>query len=156
MKNIGFVVLFMLMAGINAFSQEQWTVYTEEDGLPSKYIDCITVAPDNSLWIGAGNGFCRFDGKTWETFDFLFDDPTYHAILSIEFSNNGNMWVAADADGLIKYDGKNWTKYKSGVDSLQGPLYKNVFYAKPAPDGSVWVASGEGYGSGFHAALSHF
>lgn len=64
--------------------------------------------------------------------------------------------VAANADGLLKYDGINWVKYKSGADSLSGPLYKYVSYIKSSPDNSVWVVSQEKIADIWHFAISHF
>jgi len=47
--------------GLNKFDPEKeiFTVYTEDDGLPTNYISSILPGENNDLWISSGNGISR-------------------------------------------------------------------------------------------------
>jgi ligand-binding sensor domain-containing protein len=147
MKKIIFLILFVLFFTGNVNAQK-WTIFNDQNSLPSNYIQSVAVGPDNAIWIGTSKGLCRFDGYIWTYYNGI-------TALAIEFSKDGNMWIA-NGDGLVKYDGTIWTTYKSGSDIENGPIYENVIDVKVAKDNSVWVASAHKVSGIFYSALSHF
>ena len=45
-----------------------------EEGLPQSFITGITQDEDGFIWFGTLDGLCRFDGRVFKTFKFLFSD----------------------------------------------------------------------------------
>lgn len=64
---------------------------------------------------------CWYDGQS---FDSIPSAPVYFQPNSIAFDQNNQLWVAANANGLAKYNGNNtWTYYNS---SNSGLLFNRV------------------------------
>ncbi len=67
------------------------------DGLPSQYVNCVAVGPDNSVWIGTDAGIVRFhnDGSRSLRFSrrWLLSDK----VNQIVFDKNGTAWVATQS-----------------------------------------------------------
>ena len=56
-------------AGVGRYlpSQDAWTTYTEEHGLPSSHAQVIAVGPEGDVWAYLlWHGVYRFDGEKWE------------------------------------------------------------------------------------------
>ena len=60
------------------------------------------------------------------------------AVLDIEQDRAGNLWIASDAAGAVKYDGQNWTIYKkeNGLD------YQSFWSIAEDRRGNLWFGSG--------------
>lgn len=59
--------------GLSRFDGEGWTMFTQEDGLPSNQVHSMLALPDGTLWVATTRekdpsgelDFVRFDGDTW-------------------------------------------------------------------------------------------
>jgi len=87
---------------------ETITRYTEENGLPSRYITSLAVAPDDSVWFAFRNylfieeqtirttgGICHFDGEEIEIYR-PEDGLSSHDVMDIAVSEIGIVWCATD------------------------------------------------------------
>jgi ligand-binding sensor domain-containing protein len=111
---------------------EQNKVYTTKDGLLSNVVLGITIAPDQSAWIGTyGGGLTRFDGKSrWTTYtpygagitgDYRAPYQRYKRgegigdlwVYQSLFTSDGTLW-AATWKGASKFNGKTFTTYSTG------------------------------------------
>lgn len=97
-------------------------------------IRVLAVAPDGSLYIGAGRGVLRYVDGRLET---LADPERGQETLTraflpfdIAFAPDGDVWVGG-VHSLARFDGESWTQYDVNVRRLL-----------VAPDGSLW---GEGW-----------
>ena len=153
MKNIGLFVLFMLIAGGNAYSQGGWTKYTVENGLPTNHVNSLALSPDGKLLIGLADlkgVWCYSDGKfsqIYTTKDGLLSDE----IQSIKIQDNKIIWISTWI-GLSRFDGTKWTSY----DDTNGLKYKNIIDFCFAPDGKVWCATFKEIGNTPYCAISSF
>jgi hypothetical protein len=134
------------------FSGRAWerTVYPalSGPGWPS-----FIVGRDGSPWVAGGWfwSLVRFDGKQWvDESRFAGPDPAH--VVGLEVGPDGDLWVAferpiSDAGSewaIARYDGTTWTVHDSPVDfAVSGYLGWSVAFAV-APDGSVWLATGQG------------
>ncbi len=132
------------------------TEYGVDDGLPSKNVQCIAVAPDGSVWLGTRSaGVSRFDpsavsrqgGEVWATYtaeDGLVDDR----VQDIAVGRDGTLWFATYG-GVSRFDSSpgsgerraRWTTYTT-ANGLAGD---RVLSAAVHPDGSLWFGT---FGSG--------
>ncbi len=78
--------------GVYGYDGEEWEQFTSGDPnvqLPSPEVNCVTVAPDGSLWFGTRDGIARFNGSEW-----------FSAETSPDGLVNGNVNdIYVDADG---------------------------------------------------------
>lgn len=99
-------------------------------------IRVLEVAPDGSLYIGAGCGVLRLREDSLESLldiDCGPDRPVSGLFpLDITFTDDGRVWVGG-ALNLASYDGNDWTEYKI-------PAWRVAI----ASDGSIWAVGWDG------------
>jgi ligand-binding sensor domain-containing protein len=117
------------------------TVFDVRDGVPDENVQVLQVAPDGSLWIGAGCHVARFVDGGWEQ---LGDEceQTRSTVLGIAFDPEGAAWIAAPF-ALWLVEAETWSAEERMVGSLA-----------VAPDGLLWVAGWTGEQGGQYVA--HF
>lgn len=125
--------------GVWRFDGDEWTVFTQAGGFPvSDNVQILSVAPDGSLWAGAGCQVARYAGGVWEK---LADCASMKGkILDIVFTPDGAAWVASGVE-LSRFDGQEWTSFGKLANDLA-----------VAPDGALWVSGWEGRQSSFYVA----
>jgi hypothetical protein len=126
-------------AGGSRPGSQHYGLYRSHDGRVSRFdlpgtIRSLAVAPNGSLYIGAGLAVWRYaDGQL----ERLVDTAQDRAVLTqafvpfdIAFGREGDVWVGG-VYSVARYDGGTWTRYDVNVRRLLA-----------APDGSLW---GEGW-----------
>ena len=99
-------------------------------------IRVLEVAPDGSLYVGAGCGVLRYGMDKWETLANVdcehssFANPMVP--FDIAFADNGDAWVGG-VYSLARFDGKTWTEYDINARRIL-----------VAPDGSLWAEGWDG------------
>jgi ligand-binding sensor domain-containing protein len=91
--------------GVYRYAQGNWQRFhpdTRGVGLPSPDVNCLTVAPDGSLWFGAYySGAAHFDGNTWTTFG-VGDGLIHSNVNDIYVDDAGTVWFATSG-GVTRY-----------------------------------------------------
>ncbi|MCC6289760.1 MAG: regulator [Chitinophagaceae bacterium] len=64
------------------------------DGLPSQYVNCITVAPDSSVWIGTDVGVVRFHAGGNKSLLFSRRWLLNDKVNQVVFDKEGTAWIA--------------------------------------------------------------
>lgn len=115
-------------------------LYRAKDGQVSHVniaalIHTLKVAPDGTLYVGAGRGVLRYRMDQWEIIASLDGHELDHALYptDIAFAGNGDVWVAG-IFGLARFDGKTWTQYD--VQAMRLLV---------VPDGSLWTRGWDGH-----------
>jgi serine/threonine protein kinase/ligand-binding sensor domain-containing protein len=87
------------------FADNQWQRFSAENprvSLPNDSIQCITLAPDGSLWFGGYYaGAARYDGKTWTKYN-VSDGLVYSNVYDIFVDQIGTVWFATSG-GVSRY-----------------------------------------------------
>jgi ligand-binding sensor domain-containing protein len=144
------IVLVSLDSPLRSMAQENWTTYTEADGLASHRIMTVAVASDETVWVGTLDGVSHFDGETWTTYT-EDDGLASNCILSIAFAPDGAVWVAASTyspayyplctqGGVSRFDGATWTTYAED-DGLVALYFRTIVVDS---DNMVWVGTHSG------------
>jgi ligand-binding sensor domain-containing protein len=85
--------------GLFRLAQGEWAhILSTDPGvtLASDYINCITLAPDGSLWFGLSDGGAtRFDGENWSHYD-LQDGLINLTVHDIYVTHSGDIWFATE------------------------------------------------------------
>lgn len=138
--------------GLYYFDGKSWTPYTKDDGLAGNIIEEIAFPSDGSVWVSIlgtsvtevhGNmtsyyteegGVSSFDGYKWTSYSEADGLEGEHAS-SIGVTQDGNIWVGMNFDGVFSFNGETWTTQTT----------RSVEELTVAPNGHVWV-SGVGGG----------
>jgi ligand-binding sensor domain-containing protein len=125
--------------GVWRYDGEEWEVFTQAEGFPvSDNVQVLMVAPDDSVWAGAGCQVARFADGVWEE---MADCETLRGnVIDIAFTPDGATWVAS-ALKLSRFDGQTWMSYG-----------KLAHHLAVGPDGALWVSGWEGLQTSFYVA----
>lgn len=125
--------------GLSQYDGQTWRTFTTHDGLPSNYVQTITVTPDGLVAVGTNQGLAIYDGNRWQT---IFPDDTrllttdesgvIYYITADEIGklddgrspipnppvsavydmlgSGGHLWLTAE-EGVFWYDGRGWTSF---------------------------------------------
>ena len=120
-------------AGLSRFDGQQWTTFTQADGLADALADggtyALAVDGQGQVWAGHryGKGLSHFDGQRWTRYWFE------GMVATIAVAPNGDVWCTSYGDILLaRFDGQNWWTYDHddiGIDneSVYIPIHDNVW-----------------------------
>ncbi|MGA1790413.1 MAG: choice-of-anchor D domain-containing protein [bacterium] len=130
--------------------------FDENDGLQGNAVIDIAKGPQGEIWIatesdssGQGSGVSLYLGEgIFEGFgpSQMGLSENYLLINDIAVAPNGHLWIATFFDGLIEYDGEDWTIYSStGEDLFQGEsiTFLNDYFTSILIDssGRIWIGT---------------
>jgi ligand-binding sensor domain-containing protein len=100
-----------------------WQIYTESNtNMYDDNINSILPLGNNTCWLSHTGGVSYFDGITFTHYDFDGMFSSYwqgaNTINQIEQDWNGNIWFAT-SEGLVKYDGTNFTWINTSNSGIQ-------------------------------------
>lgn len=106
MKHTIAILIFSLIIILRSYSQQyNFTNYSINEGLSQSVVNCIFQDSRGYIWLGTQNGLNRFDGATFEVYNFNpFDTNSIsnNWIYAIDEDSDGNLWVGTKG-GLNKY-----------------------------------------------------
>ena len=160
--------------GVSQFDGKNWKTYQTDDQLLTNLAETLAASPDGSIWVGGVQGASRFDGKAWITYqqlgalknnsvDLLYLEPDGIAW----FGNStgvarfdGDSWTTYPAkqypflsyleavtrlpDGRLFFGGWFGAAIFNGQNWQEIPFSINIHDLQALPDGTVWIATGEG------------
>jgi hypothetical protein len=137
--------------GGSPFHSQNQGLYRLKDGQVTHFdipgtVRVLKVAPDDSLYVGAGWGVLRYHADTWKTLlnvDGLQPSPLSGlAPLSMAFADSGDVWVGG-ALKLARFDGEVWQDYD--IPAVRAAI---------ASDDTVWTAGWDGK-TGSDCCITH-
>lgn len=123
-------------SGLVKFDGINFKVYNQKSNLPSAFITKCFIDTDNVLWLGHNNGQISFykDGK----FSMLAVNDTLNSTINdIEIDNSGNIWFAAQSEGLLKLGTDEKTYFYQIKDLLLYAIY-------PIDSSNIIIGTNEG------------
>ncbi|MCC7388321.1 MAG: hypothetical protein IT431_06095 [Phycisphaerales bacterium] len=109
----------------------RWSV---EHGLPQVTVTAIAQTPDGYLWIATFGGLCRFDGVSFDSFDFLNSPLPSNRVTSLFVDMGGVLWIGTEEGWLARY--------RAGRFETIGQLDSAVLHRSvQTPDGRLLVSS---------------
>lgn len=143
--------------GVYCFDGHSFVNFTAENGLSGNGIYSAFEDNAGNLWFGTEKGFCRFDGKTFQSvtltanyFDTLSGVNVRHnkkttgrAVGNILQDRNGKMWFGTP-EGIYCYDGRSYTRFihNDSVLNKGGLTLKNIQCMLEDRNGNIWLGSG--------------
>ena len=99
MKRFTVLILYVLLSSAGSAQTYQFSKYDLADGLIDKFTYTINQDPQGFLWIGTGQGLCRFDGRKFEQ-NFAGDTIPLSIANASMLDSRGRLWFGHD-NGLI-------------------------------------------------------
>jgi len=125
--------------GISVWDGVKFSNYTTSNGLPDNLVKTITEDRNGGIWIGTlEKGFSCF--KNGKFIDY-HNENLGASIFCILLDKSSNVWFGTDGDGVIRFDGKKFTKFTT----KQGLSNNSVFDITEDNAGNLWFSS---YGGG--------
>ncbi|SFI55631.1 sensor histidine kinase [Planctomicrobium piriforme] len=108
-------------------------------GLPQATVLSITQTPDNQLWLGTRAGLYQFDGIRFQPGPVIegiaLEDVWIHDLAA---DGEGNLWLATNGSGLIRY--REGVSQSVGYDGDSAALWKVMLDRS----GNLWIGSETG------------
>ncbi len=125
--------------GLSRFDGKEFKTFSREDGLPSNWIYTSAIADDGTLWFGTLGGLSHFDGHSFKNI-YAEQMGVKSAIWALAAMPDGTLWVGTAEDGLLKYDGRTFSRY-SVKDGLLGNTIVRLFVDR---NGVLWIGTNDG------------
>ena len=97
---------------------DSWTRYAEPE-LGDLFFEVWDIEIDQSgnVYAGAQNGVLKFENGSWTN---ISEGTSLQPYLDSElyFSQNGDLFIAADLDSIARYDGENWELYGMPIGTI--------------------------------------
>jgi len=106
------------------------STFVDVEAAPNGDVWTLLDPQDNSQWVVA-----RFDGEVWTTYTPPFASTPSWAVSpgAVSVGPDGLVWFAVN--GLVSFDGTDWTYHIQGQAEDGTP---EVSAVDVAPDGTVW------------------
>lgn len=119
-------------------SQYVHDVWNEDQGVPQSTIESIVQTQDGFLWIGTQRGLVRFDGQSFNTFDYVNTDAIRggNKVQALHVGMDGSLWIGLSTGLAIYHDGV----FTNVADSLDLSL-SSITDIEGDPSGGVWIAT---------------
>ena len=111
-----------------------WETYSLGNGITDTWVTCLDVW-DGRLWVGTfSGGLCSWDGTNWRSVRAPSPLPSDRINC---IAHDLNLYVGT-LDGLLIYDGKDWTPIAREFTARDGPVTLCQRFR-------VWVGTPEGW-----------
>lgn len=104
---------------------------------------------NGTFWIGTFKSVIGFNGKDFKIIDDKFlrqnEVPGFLHVRDIMEDSKGNLWIANNGSGILRYDGKaiiNFTvQHKLKKDDTKGNSLERVFSVGEDVSGNIWFGT---------------
>ncbi|WP_462158578.1 ligand-binding sensor domain-containing protein [Pseudoalteromonas sp. GB56] len=126
-------------AGLFRLRQAPFTTLSQARGLSGDYVRSLLSHTDGSLYIGTSNGLNRYNGDIATPLDQQEGAPI--SVLSLTSAKRGGMYVGTYTDGLLYFDGQQFSDLYNRDNGLSSNEVRAVL---EQDDGSVWIGTAAG------------
>lgn len=125
MFKLPLTILLISLLSLSYGQTFRFNQYTTEDGISQNFIYSINQDQNGYLWVGTGEGLCKFDGinfQTYTTQNGLSED----VITSSFVDENGTQWFGHNEGGITRFNSDGFTAIKrkdliqSKVNAISG------------------------------------
>ncbi len=144
MKKLLLILFFIFLALITSTQSQNntWDLLpSNEIGINSAAINCITQDQNNQTWLGTiGEGVFFFDGIQWINFNEDNSPLPTNWVTSIAIDSNNVKWIGTfgNTGGLTRFDGENWKIYNLEDYGISG---NTTYDLKIDTHGRYWMGS---------------
>lgn len=143
-----FLLAILTGSAVAQYKFENAVVLTNKDGLPSREVRAIVQSPDGFIWIGTGDGLCRFDGTEFKIFQYDQSNP--HSIIDNRIWNltadSQHVWIGTQV-GVSRLDlaSEKFYNYQFDEKGVRDTIFKDgeqqIRSLLRGRDGEIWVGT---------------
>lgn len=140
-------IWFATSNGLIKFDGENFTVYSEQDGLPFNELWSVFIDKNGLIWLGSTKGIYQFNGDKFSKFNLPQSEvknplPMLANNLVFKFleDRNGTLWLVVDGNGIYKYENENFTQ----LTKETGLTDNNIADIFEDRKGNIWIGSFNG------------
>lgn len=130
-----FIFLFLLLYSFPFFSQSyQFKNFGADNGITQPNVYAINQDRNGYLWVGTGEGVCKFDGISFKSF-YTIDGVSENFVTTSYRDRSNNLWLGHKHGGITFFDGKTFKAIytegvsKSPVTCIVGDEKDNIWCA---------------------------
>jgi len=118
------------------------TVYNKANsGISSNYLTDVILDTAGTVWVATYEGISHFDGNSWATYDTLdYNAPSQSSsrnqVYAIGIDHNNHVWASIYGNGLVTYDGTNWTHH---TESNSNILSNYIYHLYKDSNDDLWA-----------------
>ncbi|MCB9225145.1 MAG: two-component regulator propeller domain-containing protein [Crocinitomicaceae bacterium] len=95
--------LLFLFCAVSYGQSFRFNQYTTEDGISQNFIYSINQDKNGYLWVGTGEGLCRFDGKNFYT--YTTDQGLAENVITCSYVDEiGTQWIGHNGGQISKFE----------------------------------------------------
>jgi streptogramin lyase len=128
--------------------------YNKDDGLGTGEVRTLMSDTDGSIWAGGPKqtrsplSHFAADSGTWRTDEIPMDSPVLQGvelnIQSLLRSRDGALWLGLQHDGILRWDGKEWTHFGKAQGVEQGgDANRRIRRLLQDRNGTIWAAASD-------------
>jgi ligand-binding sensor domain-containing protein len=133
LRSLALVILLTLSRAGPA--NAAWQLFGTTDGLQSNFAQSIMEDRSGTYWVVATGGVSRYDGRTWSQAVFPNGQRGARVILQ---DHLGRFWIDGGDNGVIRFEGANWTYFDIGVPLSYLNSITSIFEDHT---GNIWVGT---------------
>ncbi len=99
------LLTFLITANILFAQNYQFKNFSVDNGITQPYIYSINQDKNGYLWIGTGEGFCKYDGITFKTY-YTADGLADNFVSTTYKDKYRNLWIGHNQGSVTFFDGK--------------------------------------------------
>ena len=139
--------------GVYRYDGNEFTQFTEKDGLSNNSIWSILEDKSGNIWFGTDDGVSCYDGQTISKIPFAMTtsigvgtaitQSSENSVWSMLQDKTGIIWFGTSND-LYCYDGISFTRFldKNNISNKQNLQLKWIQCFLEDSDGKIWMGSG--------------
>ncbi|WP_027002165.1 two-component regulator propeller domain-containing protein [Hugenholtzia roseola] len=112
-----------------------WQQWQKEDGLPQNSVQALLQTQDGYLWVGTLNGFAKFNGVTFETFNTATHKGLLQNHITAFCEQNQDLWIGTTA-GLVRYRGGYFRTFTTQDQLLNQSIHDLLHFQN-----QLWIAT---------------
>lgn len=119
---------------VSTFHNQQWGNLGLGGNAPYAFTEAALKARNGKLYGGTSMGLAIYQNNTWESVSPPMGPP-FFTVTGVDLGPNNQVWLSAFNEGLLRYDGQNFTQFTTSNSNIPTD---NMGRFKVAPDGSIW------------------
>lgn len=155
---IGISSLFSVPKVIK-YNGNAWEKFTPENSLiTGQATNKIQLDGLGNIWFATSVGLVKFDGTNWVIYNTSNSDIPRDNIAAMDIDSNNNIWLGVNSftysgyavgEGLVKFDGTNWTHYSRDNSNIPDYSINNISITS---NNHIWFGIGTDSQYGFSGA----
>lgn len=100
-------------------------------------VEDIALDEAGNVWINKQGGVSRWNGEQWEEMLSREDTPNNETVEYITSDRRGGVWISLMGNGLMHYNGQDWSHYNIDNSALANNWVSNMMVDH---SGRLWVS----------------